>query len=1237
MSGDPPPAETHRTNDNTTTTAMAKPDGTPKPGQTEKKSKEKKYKSEVAATNSAEAKPEKPKNSKSEKGVESDRAESPEKFKSESSIQQDDSMDAPSTPRKKSRKRTLDDDEDPNARSLVTLFVRNLPDQFNTDKLEELFGEIGPLRSAFVVKGKDFGFVRWVCAGQWLRGLDANGSVDYFVCLILFVMLFVVVIGIRCPPTCGCRRLVARYRARFQTPIAIPLDYRILISFWPTILTHSCYYSLVWLAVSLVFSTSTFVSAPRVLALRLDEFDSFQFHHHQIRLSLMFTIISVRFGSGSRAWDMGSRLPFSDVLGRLHSDLRLTYFEFSMIWITESVGLVRRFGRALKWVGLAPKLNVIRLDRRKRSRFLRLSLFLSHSSPLRSTFRYALKEDAARAVDELHNSMQGDKKIRVEYALAKSKQMTKDQVHEVIGKTPKKAKIEAEGENKPTPKVKETPKGPRTIKVTTLLLSGLPADIDAKSIYKRVRKLVPALHHPVLHPRIVDHPFKNDVSKAVVQVPELTEGLAQVIHGKLDGHQIHGSKISCTVHATHVARKVRGKPTDWSLPENLDAIDKGPVIVNGVEVTKPRLIVRNLHFSTTTKHLTALFSPSPVSVTLPERKGFGFVEFATMEEAKRGLLKNGEKVLGRVVAVDWSLPKGVWEGVREADAVRGEEEGGDEEMEDAEEESEGESGEEDGVEVTVDASDSESDDSDDEERKEEKDDVRHKTDTDDGTTLFIRNLAFETTEDEIRETWVGLFDAGCCDVNLICFRSFRFKQFGRIRYARIVVDHATGKPRGTAFIRFLEPDSAKACLDSFALCAPPTRTRDEDNSKGPKSILNPEPALATPFHLNGRFLHVLPAVSRAKSEELGKQTRKELRTKDKRNVYLLREGLILAGTPAAEGLTKSELEKRQKGYDERKTSLEKNPNLFVSRTRLSVRNLWSKVGEKELGALARGAVKKFDEEVKAGLRDAVELDEAQEGERGRGVKQVKLLTDADRVDAEGNPTSKGIGFVEFRSHEEAIKCLRWLNNNPTCYELLDDKGEEEGGDKKKKEAKKRPIVEFAVENRVILKKREEKIGRAVRKTEGVVDKPKAVKDVKPPREDKGTKRKRDDEGDEAEKPKGGKKQRHERWNQSSKKRKTEEAGKDGDDKRKLREPKPSKPSKPAASATPAKPSTPAPKPAPKPKPVPASAPAKPAAGKKDKLPTLQAPASAPKKVSKERREEANFDAMVDRYKKSLFG
>ena len=115
----------------------------------------------------------------------------------------------------------------------------------------------------------------------------------------------------------------------------------------------------------------------------------------------------------------------------------------------------------------------------------------------------------------------------------------------------------------------------------------------------------------------------------------------------------------------------------------------------------------------------------------------------------------------------------------------------------------------------------------------------------------------------------------------------------------------------------------------------------------------------------------------------------------------------------------------------------KNPNFFISKTRLQVRNVPLEMDQKQL---------------KRVFFDAVKQRATQANPR---VTHAKLLFDPTRPDANGKPRSRGIGFVEFAEHEHALAALRALNNNPTTFT-----------------SQRRPIVEFAVED-----------ARAVRKLE----------------------------------------------------------------------------------------------------------------------------------------------------------
>lgn len=67
-------------------------------------------------------------------------------------------------------------------------------------------------------------------------------------------------------------------------------------------------------------------------------------------------------------------------------------------------------------------------------------------------------------------------------------------------------------------------------------------------------------------------------------------------------------------------------------------------------------------------------------------------------------------------------------------------------------------------------------------------------------------------------------------------------------------------------------------------------------------------------------------------------------------------------------------------------------------------------------------------------------------------------------DKEGNPMSKGFGFVEFSAHHEALLALNATNNKPNLFPKFKTS---------------RLIVEFAVENILKLQAREAK-NKAIR-------------------------------------------------------------------------------------------------------------------------------------------------------------
>lgn len=167
-----------------------------------------------------------------------------------------------------------------------------------------------------------------------------------------------------------------------------------------------------------------------------------------------------------------------------------------------------------------------------------------------------------------------------------------------------------------------------------------------------------------------------------------------------------------------------------------------------------------------------------------------------------------------------------------------------------------------------------------------------------------------------------------------------------------------------------------------------------------------------------------------------------------------------------------------------------------------------------LKRLAIHAARTFEKEVKAKQREGLTEDELVEREpeddepeapakakgqgKGRltGVQQAKIVRQQDRVDpVTGKGRSRGYGFLEMTTHADALRVLRWANNNADVGKLFDEwwkeeladliklekgkasgdgrlerfKKEQEEGSKKK--AKGSLIMEFSIENVQVVKRR----------------------------------------------------------------------------------------------------------------------------------------------------------------------
>ncbi|XP_010429055.1 PREDICTED: RNA-binding protein 28-like [Camelina sativa] len=499
----------------------------------------------------------------------------------------------------------------------------------------------------------------------------------------------------------------------------------------------------------------------------------------------------------------------------------------------------------------------------------------------------------------------------------------------------------------------------------------------------------------------------------------------------------------------------------------------------GSKAQKWKLIIRNLPFMATPRDIKEVFSaegfvwdvfiPKNFETGLP--KGFAFVKFTCKKDAESAIQKfNGYMFSKRPIAVDWAVPKNLYNGAADATtaSANGDKEGSDgdsdnssvdlEEVDDA-------------VESHPPSGDDTDDDDDDEEdgssklsesdalerdvgadvNFEEEADVARKVlknllasskdsispdvDTEDADksklrnsttkpvadssgvseplesgktkvvapkerqenddferTLFIRNLPFDVTKEEVKQ---------------------RFAVFGEVESLFLVLHKVTKRPEGTAFLKFKTADASVAAISAA-------------NTPSGVGVL-----------LKGRQLNIMRAVGKkaAQDIELKKTEEKNL---DHRNLYLAKEGQILDGTPAAEGVSAEDMDRRRRLHENKMKKLQ-SPNFHVSRTRLVIYNLPKSMNPKQLHKLLVNAVT------------------SRATKQNPSIRQIKFLQNEKKGKVDTKNYSRGVAFVEFTEHEHALVALRVLNNNPETFG-----------------PQHRPVIEFAVDNVQKLKIREAK-------------------------------------------------------------------------------------------------------------------------------------------------------------------
>eukprot|EP01080_Neovahlkampfia_damariscottae_P007905 gene7905-12373_t len=266
-----------------------------------------------------------------------------------------------------------------------------------------------------------------------------------------------------------------------------------------------------------------------------------------------------------------------------------------------------------------------------------------------------------------------------------------------------------------------------------------------------------------------------------------------------------------------------------------------------------------------------------------------------------------------------------------------------------------------------------------EEEKEEKKNPQERKKEDLSKTIFIKNLPFDATTDQISKL---------------------FSKFGAVQYVAIVKNKQTKQPSGTAFLKY----QFKHSLDKlFEKLEESQRLLNlESLKKGNKKKFKKDPVLDQ-ISLSGRPLTVLRAIE--KDAAVQKKEEKE-DVKDKRNLHLLKVGYVHPKSDEAALLPDAHIKKIQANYLMKKDKL-KDPNNSISKTRLCIFNLHRDITEADLKALFK-----------------------EMSPKSSVIKQVKIVKEKD------TGKSKGFGFIEFSKHENALIALQKINNNVKLKNLL---------------------------------------------------------------------------------------------------------------------------------------------------------------------------------------------------------
>ncbi|XP_059150152.1 RNA-binding protein 28-like [Physella acuta] len=539
-----------------------------------------------------------------------------------------------------------------------------------------------------------------------------------------------------------------------------------------------------------------------------------------------------------------------------------------------------------------------------------------------------------------------------------------------------------------------------------------------------------------------------------------------------------------------VTKTKKVKKTKTEVP--VKGVKQAPNPLN--EGKRARLIVRNLSFKCTPEDLKSAFEKCGTvnDVHIPKKAngqklGFGFVQFANKTQAGMAVKElNGKAICGRVVAIDWTLPKDKFETQR-ANTKKSSEAKLDDD-EDSEEDDDSDDEEEDmEIEVKEETDIKKENETDSKKKavnsKDKKNiagstvdtkktvvDSKSKNIHNDGTKINTKNTSVdsknkkivsrdESSEEDESDDSSGEEKASDNSADEESDEDSEDEDSGIENESdkkSKKIDRPSDVNEGrTVFIRNLPFSTVDEDLEEFfsqfgvvnygrivfdhatgiSRGSAFVQFQSKDSAD---SCLKAASDQDTGLSLGGRQIVVTMAVSRQQAGDLIQNKEKEKEKKDSRNLYLAREGMIREGTEAAKDVPVADLIKRAKIIAANRTKL-KDQNIFVSSTRLCVHNLPSTVTDQALRKVVYQAAQ----------------------DKAAKITECRIMRDLSRLNSQGVGKSRGFAFCSFTQHEHALKALRNLNNNPKIF-----------GDKK------RPIVEFSLENRKALEIKQKRIEKS---------------------------------------------------------------------------------------------------------------------------------------------------------------